>query len=61
MRRIRMNVSLPVTLSDLAVLQDRAEIDGPVLIVIGEAVGHAALEHAEPLVPQHVRARVAAA
>jgi uroporphyrin-III C-methyltransferase/precorrin-2 dehydrogenase/sirohydrochlorin ferrochelatase len=48
------------TLSDLAALQDRAEIGGPVLIVIGEAVGHAALEHAEPLVPD-APVRVAAA
>ncbi|WP_299810659.1 siroheme synthase CysG [uncultured Roseibium sp.] len=39
------------TLSDLAVLSDRAEVDGPVLIVIGEAVGHAALDKAEPLAP----------
>lgn len=37
------------SLSDLAVLENRSEIDGPVLIVIGEAVGHAALENAEPL------------
>jgi len=37
------------TLSDLAILSNRAEIDGPVLIVIGEAVGHAALHNAEPL------------
>ena len=39
------------TLSELTVLSNCTEIDGPVLIVIGEAVGHAALEHAEPLVP----------
>ncbi len=37
------------TLSDLAVLQNRTEIGGPVLIVIGEAVGHAVLNNAEPL------------
>ncbi|WP_420412085.1 siroheme synthase CysG [Roseibium sp.] len=48
------------SLSDLAVLENRSEIDGPVLIVIGEAVGHAALETAEPLA-QGVSARVAAA
>ncbi|PVB59470.1 siroheme synthase CysG [Labrenzia sp. 011] len=48
------------TLSDLAVLSDRGEVDGPVLIVIGEAVGHAALDKAEPLVPQRA-VRVAAA
>jgi len=47
-------------LSDLAVLSNRAEIDGPVLIVIGEAVGHAALDKAEPLAP-HTAARFAAA
>ncbi|WP_420338783.1 siroheme synthase CysG [Roseibium sp.] len=47
-------------LSELAVLSNRAEIDGPVLIVIGEAVGHAALEQAEPLAPQLVRAVAAA-
>ncbi len=48
------------TLSDLSVLSERAEIDGAVLIVIGEAVGHAALTNAEPLAPQKA-ARVAAA
>lgn len=48
------------TLSELAVLSNRAEIDGPVLIVIGEAVGHAALHKAEPLAPLDVaRAAVA--
>lgn len=48
------------TLSELAVLSNRAEIDGPVLIVIGEAVGHAALNKAEPLAPlEVVRAAVA--
>lgn len=48
------------SLSDLAVLPERAEIDGPVLIVIGEAVGHAALEQAEPLVPRRAVRVVAA-
>ncbi|GAB4518859.1 MAG: siroheme synthase CysG [Roseibium sp.] len=48
------------TLSELAVLENRAEIDGPVLIVIGEAVGHAAMDKAEPLAPP-AAARVAAA
>jgi uroporphyrin-III C-methyltransferase / precorrin-2 dehydrogenase / sirohydrochlorin ferrochelatase len=48
------------TLSELAVLSNHAEIDGPVLIVIGEAVGHAALNNAEPLAPLKA-ARVAAA
>lgn len=48
------------TLSELAVLSNRSEIDGPVLIVIGEAVGHAAMDKAEPLAPQ-LAARVAAA
>ncbi|MBO6509643.1 MAG: uroporphyrinogen-III C-methyltransferase, partial [Roseibium sp.] len=48
------------TLSELAVLSNRGEIDGPVLIVIGEAVGHAALNNAEPLAPK-TAARVAAA
>ncbi|POF34575.1 siroheme synthase CysG [Roseibium marinum] len=48
------------TLSELAVLSDRAEVDGPVLIVIGEAVGHAALDKAEPLAP-HRAVRTAAA
>ncbi|MEP3428931.1 MAG: siroheme synthase CysG [Roseibium sp.] len=47
------------SLSELAVLSNRAEIDGPVLIVIGEAVGHATLEHAEPLAPQRVSALAA--
>ncbi|WP_422384971.1 siroheme synthase CysG [Roseibium album] len=48
------------TLSELAVLSNRAEIEGPVLIVIGEAVGHAALHKAETLVPLDVaRAAVA--
>lgn len=42
------------TLSELAVLSNRAEIEGPVLIVIGEAVGHAALNKAEPLAPLDV-------
>lgn len=48
------------TLGDLAILSDREEIGGPVLIVIGEAVGHAALENAEPLVPQKAVRVVAA-
>jgi len=48
------------TLAELAVLSNREEIDGPVLIVIGEAVGHAAMDKAEPLAPQHA-ARFAAA
>ncbi|MES0880312.1 siroheme synthase CysG [Roseibium sp. SCP14] len=48
------------TISELAVLSDRTEIDGPVLIVIGEAVGHAALNNAEPLAPvEAARAAVA--
>lgn len=48
------------TLSELAVLSNRSEIDGPVLIVIGEAVGHAALDKAEPLAPfEAARAAVA--
>lgn len=42
------------SLSELAVLSNRAEIEGPVLIVIGEAVGHAALNKAEPLAPLEV-------
>jgi len=42
------------TLSELAVLSNRSEVDGPVLIVIGEAVGHAALNKAEPLAPLEV-------
>ncbi len=36
-------------LNELCELEGRPEIDGPVLIVIGEAVGHAALEKAEPI------------
>lgn len=48
------------TLSELAVLSNREEIDGPVLIVIGEAVGHAAMDKAEPLAPL-AAARVVAA
>ncbi|MBN9668948.1 siroheme synthase CysG [Roseibium aggregatum] len=48
------------SLSDLAILSDREEIDGPVLIVIGEAVGHAALDKAEPLAPKRAL-RIAAA
>lgn len=48
------------SLSELSVLSSRGEIDGPVLIVIGEAVGHAALDKAEPLAPRHA-ARFAAA
>ncbi|WP_068418360.1 siroheme synthase CysG [Labrenzia sp. OB1] len=48
------------TLRELAVLSDRAEVGRPVLIVIGEAVGHAALDKAEPLAPQRA-ARIAAA
>jgi uroporphyrin-III C-methyltransferase/precorrin-2 dehydrogenase/sirohydrochlorin ferrochelatase len=48
------------TISELAVLSDRTEIDGPVLIVIGESVGHAALNNAEPLAPvEAARAAVA--
>ncbi|MEJ8473646.1 siroheme synthase CysG [Roseibium algae] len=37
------------TLNDLCVLSDRPDIAGPVLIVIGDAVGHAALEKADPI------------
>lgn len=48
------------TLSDLAALSERGEIDGPVLIVIGEAVGHAGLEQAEPLAPLQAVRGVAA-
>lgn len=48
------------SLSDLCVLSERNEITGPVLIVIGDAVGHAALEHAEPLAPDAVRQSAAA-
>ncbi|WP_421981491.1 siroheme synthase CysG [Roseibium sp.] len=42
------------SLSELAVLSNRAEVEGPVLVVIGEAVGHAALNKAEPLAPLEV-------
>ena len=48
------------TLADLAALGGREDIGGPVLIVIGKAVGHATLNHAEPLVPVKAT-RVAAA
>ncbi len=48
------------SLSELAALSNRSEIDGPVLIVIGEAVGHAVMEHAEPLADETLaRAAVA--
>ncbi|WP_417666447.1 siroheme synthase CysG [Roseibium sp.] len=36
-------------LKDLCEISVRDDVDGPVLIVIGEAVGHAALEKAEPI------------
>lgn len=48
------------TLSELACLSNREEISGPVLIVIGEAVGHAAMDKAEPLAPLQA-ARIVAA
>jgi len=48
------------TLYDLSTLSDRREIDGPVLIVIGEAVGHAAMTSAEPLTVMDARQVVAA-
>lgn len=47
-------------LAELAVLENRAEIQGAVLIVIGEAVGHAAMNNAEPLAAGTL-SRVAAA
>ncbi|MFD1695395.1 siroheme synthase CysG [Roseibium aestuarii] len=37
------------TLADLGALSGRDDIDGPVLMVIGDAVGHAALAGAEPI------------
>lgn len=37
------------TLADLPALEDRHEIDGPTLIIIGEAVGHADLANSQPL------------
>ncbi|NVK35236.1 MAG: uroporphyrinogen-III C-methyltransferase [Rhodobacteraceae bacterium] len=37
------------TLTDLIGIGERSDIDGPVLIVVGEAVGYAALELAEPI------------
>lgn len=48
------------TLYDLSTLSDRSEINGPVLIVIGEAVGHAAMTSAEPLTVMDARQVVAA-
>ncbi|MTH99810.1 siroheme synthase CysG [Roseibium sp. RKSG952] len=47
-------------LGDLPRLADRPDVDGAVLIVIGEAVAYAALDHAEPLAPQTARAVAAA-
>ena len=45
------------TLSDLSALAARADIGGPVLIVIGEVVRHAALEAARPLIESEAPAR----
>ena len=47
-------------LAELFELSDRPEIDGPVLIVIGEAVGHAALEKAEPIAAPPLKQEFAA-
>lgn len=48
------------TLYELSTLETRPEIDGPVLIVIGEAVGYAAMTSAEPLTVFDARQVVAA-
>jgi len=48
------------TLEDLSGLESREDIGGPVLIVIGETVAHAALEKALPINEDDIR-RVAAA
>lgn len=46
-------------LDDLPFLARRSDIDGPALIVIGEAVAHAGTTSAEPLAPRRVLAEVA--
>lgn len=47
-------------LSDLCHLSGREDVDGPVLIIIGDAVGHAGLENAEPLAASAVLREAAA-
>jgi uroporphyrin-III C-methyltransferase/precorrin-2 dehydrogenase/sirohydrochlorin ferrochelatase len=47
-------------LSDLGHLSGRDDVGGPVLIIIGDAVGHAGLENAEPLAASEVLREAAA-
>ncbi len=47
-------------LSDLSHLSGRDDVGGPVLIIIGDAVGHAGLENAEPLAVSAVLREAAA-
>ncbi|WP_417675655.1 siroheme synthase CysG [Roseibium sp.] len=47
-------------LSDLSLLSGRDDVGGPVLIIIGDAVGHAGLENAEPLAVSAVLREAAA-
>lgn len=47
-------------LSDLGHLSGREDVGGPVLIIIGDAVGHAGLENAEPLAASAVLREAAA-
>ncbi|WP_417685683.1 siroheme synthase CysG [Roseibium sp.] len=47
-------------LKDLCEISARPDVDGPVLIIIGEAVGHAALERAEPIAAASLKQEFAA-
>ncbi|WP_204351300.1 hypothetical protein, partial [Serratia marcescens] len=48
------------TLQDLPALEQRPDLDGPVMVVIGDAVAGAAIDKAEPLAIRTPTSSVAA-